>query len=74
MNKLKDKVAVVYGNGAVGGAMAKAFAHEGARIFLTGLTSVKLRAIADEILAGGGSTFHSMLLAFLQKTSNTLRC
>jgi NAD(P)-dependent dehydrogenase (short-subunit alcohol dehydrogenase family) len=55
MSKLKDKVAVVYGNGAVGGAIAKAFAHEGARIFLTGLTSAKLRAIAEEILAEGGS-------------------
>jgi NAD(P)-dependent dehydrogenase (short-subunit alcohol dehydrogenase family) len=54
MNKLKGKVAVVYGNGAVGGAIAKAFASEGARIFLTGLTSAKLKTIADEILFDGG--------------------
>ncbi|WP_163505677.1 SDR family NAD(P)-dependent oxidoreductase [Fodinicola acaciae] len=34
---LKDKVAVIYGAaGAVGGAVARAFAAEGARLFLTG--------------------------------------
>ena len=54
MNKLKDKVAVVYGNGAIGGAIAKAFAREGANVFLAGLTPAKLTAIADEIGSGGG--------------------
>lgn len=33
MNKLKDKVAVGYGNGAIGAAIAKAFAYEGAKVF-----------------------------------------
>jgi NAD(P)-dependent dehydrogenase (short-subunit alcohol dehydrogenase family) len=34
---LKDKVAVVYGaGGAIGGAVARAFASEGARVFATG--------------------------------------
>jgi NAD(P)-dependent dehydrogenase (short-subunit alcohol dehydrogenase family) len=34
---LKDKVAVIYGaGGAIGGAVARAFASEGARLFLTG--------------------------------------
>jgi NADP-dependent 3-hydroxy acid dehydrogenase YdfG len=34
---LKDKVAVVYGaGGGIGGAVARAFAEEGARVFLTG--------------------------------------
>ena len=55
MNKLKDKVAVIYGNGAVGAAIAKAFAHEGAKVFLTGLTSAKLKTIADEIVFDGGT-------------------
>jgi NAD(P)-dependent dehydrogenase (short-subunit alcohol dehydrogenase family) len=55
MNKLKDKVAVVYGNGAIGSAIAKTFAHEGARVFLTGQTQAKLKAIADEILSEGAS-------------------
>lgn len=54
MNRLKDKVAVVYGNGAIGSAIAKAFAREGAKIYLAGLTPEKLKAIADEVLAEGG--------------------
>ena len=54
MKKLESKVAVVYGDGAVGGAIAKAFAREGARIFLTGRTLTKLDVIADEILRAGG--------------------
>src|SRR4051812_36590982 len=54
MDKLKDKVAVIYGNGAVGAAIAKAFAHEGAKVFLTGRTVAKLEMIADEILRNGG--------------------
>ncbi len=49
MNKLKNKVAVVYGNGAVGAAIARAFAREGAQIFLAGLTPAKMKVIADEI-------------------------
>jgi hypothetical protein len=36
---LTDKVAVIYGaGGAIGGAVARAFAREGARLFLTGPT------------------------------------
>jgi NAD(P)-dependent dehydrogenase (short-subunit alcohol dehydrogenase family) len=38
--QLQDKVAVVYGAaGAIGGAVASAFAAEGAQVFLTGRTS-----------------------------------
>src|SRR4051794_38281778 len=55
MNKLKDKVAVIYGNGAVGSAIAKAYAREGAKVFLTGLTISKLKAIAGEIHTEGGT-------------------
>jgi NAD(P)-dependent dehydrogenase (short-subunit alcohol dehydrogenase family) len=61
MNRLKNKVAVVYGNGAVGGAIAKAFAGEGAKVFLAGLTTAKLKAIADEILFDGGAIETSRL-------------
>jgi len=50
MNRLEKKVAVVYGNGAIGAAVAKAFACEGAMVFLTGRTLAKLEAIANEIL------------------------
>ena len=36
---LKDKVAVIYGaGGGIGGAVARAFAAEGANVFLTGRT------------------------------------
>ncbi len=39
---LKNKTAVVYGaGGAIGSAVARAFAREGARVFLTGLWSVQ---------------------------------
>ena len=34
---LKNKVAVIYGaGGGIGGAIARAFAKEGAKVFLTG--------------------------------------
>jgi NAD(P)-dependent dehydrogenase (short-subunit alcohol dehydrogenase family) len=67
MNKLKDKVAVVYGNGAVGAAIARAFTDEGAKVFLTGLTLAKLKAIADEILFDGGSIEIAQLDALDEK-------
>ena len=55
MKKLENKVAVVYGDGAIGAAIAKAFARQGAKVFLTGRTLKKLDAIAEEILSGGGT-------------------
>ncbi|MDB5088415.1 MAG: short-chain alcohol dehydrogenase [Mucilaginibacter sp.] len=54
MKRLENKVAVVYGDGAIGGAIAKAFAREGAQVFLTGRTASKRDAIADEIRNIGG--------------------
>jgi NAD(P)-dependent dehydrogenase (short-subunit alcohol dehydrogenase family) len=53
---LDNKVAVVYGaGGAVGGAVARAFAQEGAAVFLTGRRLEALEAVAEEIVAAGGS-------------------
>jgi NAD(P)-dependent dehydrogenase (short-subunit alcohol dehydrogenase family) len=53
---LKDKVAVIYGaGGAVGGAVARAFAAEGAELYLTGRRRVPVEAVAQEIVAAGGS-------------------
>jgi NAD(P)-dependent dehydrogenase (short-subunit alcohol dehydrogenase family) len=53
---LEDKVAVVYGaGGAVGGAVARAFAAEGARLFLTGRTRAPVEAVSDDIVSAGGS-------------------
>ncbi|QYN25436.1 SDR family NAD(P)-dependent oxidoreductase [Amycolatopsis sp. DSM 110486] len=52
---LEGKNAVVYGGGgAIGGAIACAFAEEGARVFLAGRTRAKLDKVADEIRAAGG--------------------
>ncbi len=34
MNRLKNKVAIVYGDGTVGGAIDKAFARTVAKVFL----------------------------------------
>ena len=53
---LEDKVAVVYGaGGAIGGAVARAFANEGAQVFLTGRLRAPVDAVAREIVAAGGA-------------------
>jgi NAD(P)-dependent dehydrogenase (short-subunit alcohol dehydrogenase family) len=53
---LKDKVAVVYGaGGAIGGAVAVAFAREGATLFLTGHRRTPVEVVAKEIVSAGGS-------------------
>lgn len=52
---LKDKVAVIHGaGGAIGGAVARTFAREGAKVFLCGRKLAGVEAIADEIGAAGG--------------------
>lgn len=52
---LEDKTAVIYGGGgAIGGAVARVFAREGARVFIAGRTSAKLDAVARDIAATGG--------------------
>jgi NAD(P)-dependent dehydrogenase (short-subunit alcohol dehydrogenase family) len=53
---LQDKVAVIYGAaGAIGGAVARSFASEGATVVLTGRAKAPLRAVATDIVAAGGS-------------------
>lgn len=53
---LKDKVAVVYGAaGAIGGAVARAFALEGARLFVTGRRLEPVDDVARDITSAGGS-------------------
>lgn len=53
--KLKDKVAVIYGaGGAVGGAVARAFAREGARLFLTGHNIEAVQTVAKGVVFEGG--------------------
>ncbi len=52
---LEDKNAIIYGGGgAVGGAVARAFAREGARVFLAGRTLAPLDEVAEEIRFVGG--------------------
>lgn len=54
MKRLENKVAVIYGNGAVGTTVATAFAREGAKIYLAGTTVAKLEAASRLIHAEGG--------------------
>jgi NAD(P)-dependent dehydrogenase (short-subunit alcohol dehydrogenase family) len=52
---LENKNAVVYGGGGtIGGAVAHAFAREGAKVFLAGRTLATLDKVAAEISAAGG--------------------
>ena len=53
---LKDKVAVIYGaGGAIGGAVARAFASEGAKLLLTGRHLAPVDVVAKDVVAAGGS-------------------
>ncbi|MFJ7072071.1 SDR family NAD(P)-dependent oxidoreductase [Streptomyces sp. NPDC098781] len=59
---LKDKVAVVYGaSGPIGGAAARAFAREGARVFLAARDSAALERLAGDIRAEGGTAEASVV-------------
>lgn len=52
---LKNKNAVIYGaGGAIGGAVARAFAREGAKVFLAGRSLSSLEAVAKDISHAGG--------------------
>lgn len=52
---LENKTAIIYGGGgSIGGAVACAFAREGARVFLAGRTLGKLETVADAIRSAGG--------------------
>lgn len=52
---LKNRTAVIYGaGGAVGSAVARAFAREGAKLFLTGHHIASVDEVAQEIIAAGG--------------------
>jgi NAD(P)-dependent dehydrogenase (short-subunit alcohol dehydrogenase family) len=52
---LNNKVAVIYGGGgAIGGAVARAFAGEGAKVFLTGRRRSPVEAVVRDIVGAGG--------------------
>ena len=47
---LESRNAVIHGGaGSIGGAVARAFAREGAAVFLAGRTPATLEAVAEEI-------------------------
>lgn len=53
---LADKSAVIYGGGgSIGGAVTRAFAREGAAVYLAGRTLAALEKVADEICSAGGA-------------------
>src|SRR5579885_872387 len=53
---LEKKNAIIYGaGGAIGGGVARAFAREGARVFLAGRGREALEAVARDIAEAGGS-------------------
>lgn len=65
---LEGKVAVVYGGGGqIGGAVARAFAKEGAEVFVAGRTREKLEAVAEDIRAEGGAARAEVLDALEER-------
>lgn len=56
LNLLDGKVALVTGAGrGIGAAAARMFAREGARVLLAARTEAQLKAVTEEITAGGGT-------------------
>jgi 3-oxoacyl-[acyl-carrier protein] reductase len=66
---LEHKVAVIYGaGGSIGGAVVRAFAREGAGVFLAGRTKAKLDKVADEIRSNGGVADTAVVDALDERT------
>lgn len=69
---LENKVAVIYGGGgSIGGAAAKAFAREGATVFIAGRSQPKLDKVADEIRSKGGKVETVVVDALDETAVNT---
>ena len=68
---LEGRNAVIYGGGgAIGGAVAEAFAREGARVFLAGRTPEPLEAVAARIRSTGGVVDTALLDATNERAVN----
>ena len=68
---LQNKNAVIYGaGGSLGGAVAKAMAAAGAKVFLTGRNLSSVQKTADAILASGGNAEADEVDAFDDKAIN----
>jgi 3-oxoacyl-[acyl-carrier protein] reductase len=69
---LEGKNAVIYGGGgSIGGAVARAFAREGARVFLAGRTQATLDAVAEDIRGAGGAAETAEVDALDEKSVDT---
>ncbi len=65
---LKNKTAVIYGGGgSLGGAVARAFAREGARVFVTGYREESIKKTANDIIAQGGHATYAIVNALEEK-------
>src|SRR5918996_5843738 len=65
---LENKNAVIYGGGgAIGGAVARVFVREGARVFIAGRTQAKLDAVARDIATTGGKVETAQIDVFDQQ-------
>jgi 3-oxoacyl-[acyl-carrier protein] reductase len=68
---LEGKNAIVYGGGGmVGGAVARAFAREGATVHLAGRTPDRLERVAKQVRAAGGTAETATLDALDQAAVN----
>jgi NAD(P)-dependent dehydrogenase (short-subunit alcohol dehydrogenase family) len=65
---LRDKNAVIYGGGgAIGGAVARVFAREGANVFIGGKSQAKLDVVALAIKQAGGKVETAIVDVFDQR-------
>jgi 3-oxoacyl-[acyl-carrier protein] reductase len=65
---LQNKNAIIYGaGGSLGGAVAKALAAAGAKLFLTGRKPDTVQKVADEIIAAGGKAEVAVVDGFDEK-------
>jgi NAD(P)-dependent dehydrogenase (short-subunit alcohol dehydrogenase family) len=69
---LKNKIAIVYGaSGGIGGAVARAFADQGARLFLTGRDRASVDAVANDVVSAGGSAIAAQVDALDEQAIDT---
>jgi 3-oxoacyl-[acyl-carrier protein] reductase len=69
---LQGKTAVIYGGGgSIGGAVARAFAREGATVHLTGRTQEGLDRVAEQIRGAGGSVHTAVVDALDEQAIDT---
>ena len=70
--QLKDKIAVIYGaGGSIGGAVAKAFAMEGAIVYVCGRTIASLEKVATRIKEKGGKVCMAIVDALDENSVET---